>query len=587
MARFTVLCAIAFLAACGSLLADGALMMFDDEVSNNLIRWPTDPKSQFKPGSSGVRPSWAEARVKIAYEISTKIPQADQRRITNAMDKLEDITRNCIQFDTFTDAPGAGFWHAHPVKIVPETVVCTTFNGKNKASTGQNMKMFSSQTEKGECLTQPRDTVRLLLNLLGLGNEYQRTDRRANLQMHPDPTNQADNSLTGGSGNFVLGENAHISTGNPFDIHSITMVNGDRFTKPGTQAFGRRDTGSPTFASDPSVVKLSWQDCENLNTLYRCRLDCDNSDVFTPFDDVASSKLLKPNKIVSNLNCWDSTDLDGDVPAGLGFLGNLQPVDDSVLPNKLDFQTDDAGSLSFTVVGPTSASTSRDVAVSLRRKRSTGLFGPNNKIVVTGKNSTAGNVQTYIEDEIGVELNCLPQFQFNGITLECGPEQGVGTSATDCTSDSTKPINSFPQPCQGDTFERLWLGPFVVTDPDFNNVSFAPQFRSVGVFIGEAAVPSFMWTWEPVAHPTALIGYVVKINSTPLPINATITVSLSVVDISSAMYGVNIPRPEPAKQDTVKGVPVIKTLTATFKVNCLAARDLNKLPFRKVNRGRL
>lgn len=86
------------------------------------------------------------------------------------------------------------------------------------------------------------------MNTLGIANDYQRTDRDNFLRVPVDPVAVAHPTLTGGSAPYLLGKNSQISTLDPFDVKSITMVDGSRFAREGESTFTQRD-GSPIWAA--------------------------------------------------------------------------------------------------------------------------------------------------------------------------------------------------------------------------------------------------------------------------------------------------------------------------------------------------
>ena len=210
---------------------------------------------------------------------------ADQNKIKAAFNKIRDVTKGCIKFGPRAEGTNAPFWYSHPLRIATDPVLCKTFNGKYTGPStpgvaGQTINLFASATLKGECLNQPRDTLRLILNLLGVANEYQRSDRDKKLKMNANPVSLAHESLAGGSGNYLLGINSHISILDDFDINSVTMVNGDRFTRPGATEFTQRNGSAvlDPIRNPPALadIRLSRMDCETLDSLYGCELQCDS-----------------------------------------------------------------------------------------------------------------------------------------------------------------------------------------------------------------------------------------------------------------------------------------------------------------------
>lgn len=135
-------------------------------------------------------------------------------------------------------------------------------------TSGQAVVLFKDSASRGECLTDGRDSLRILMNILGIGNEYQRTDRNVALEFPSDFAERVPATLRPANLLAIQPDLALISD---FDLDSITMVSPTRFAA---------NNAAPTFTvrragrTVPTEAKLSRTDCEALNNIYECGLDC-------------------------------------------------------------------------------------------------------------------------------------------------------------------------------------------------------------------------------------------------------------------------------------------------------------------------
>lgn len=128
--------------------------------------------------------------------------------------------------------------------------------------------MGPSQTLPGACLDSLRETMRLLVNLLGIRSEHNRNDRNSFLTFTSgDPNAQVMESLQRYS-LFLLYNSSTTAIASTFDYQSVTLVTGDKFAA---------SSNAPVFVANTAIgqlARLSRTDCLLTNMLYRCNSAC-------------------------------------------------------------------------------------------------------------------------------------------------------------------------------------------------------------------------------------------------------------------------------------------------------------------------
>jgi hypothetical protein len=143
-----------------------------------------------------------------------------------------------------------------------------TLNDKS----GQLAVAFRNGDKKGDCLTNKRDTLRLLMNILGVANEYQRSDRGKAMILAKNYVDALPEELRDQG---ILDVKPDLLIKSPFDVNSITMVSGDRFADNAMIASPFRLKRNQVVSTEE---KLSRYDCQALNYIYDCKLfdHCNN-----------------------------------------------------------------------------------------------------------------------------------------------------------------------------------------------------------------------------------------------------------------------------------------------------------------------
>lgn len=201
------------------------------------------------------------------------------------MNQIHEDTGRCISFarDLNTTLPSTV-----PFVLIRKDLghnvkarICSADPGfneplQNATEKGQVAVMFGGGADDGSCLGagRERDAIRLLVNILGLQNEFQRRDR----ENAPTPSmifakaddqgrnDLVDPSLAGenifGKENMLNSSIAQISS--DFDCLSVTMVRSDRFAKSPLKKIFILQPGMEVG----NKAVLSVNDCEGLMTLY-------------------------------------------------------------------------------------------------------------------------------------------------------------------------------------------------------------------------------------------------------------------------------------------------------------------------------
>ena len=190
------------------------------------------------------------------------------------------------------NAPFIYFTPSTPSSTPP---LCSSFHGfvPSAEARGQAAIVFGSSTftqsnqtgnTKGACLdnpTSPRDAMRVIANALGLRNEFMRSDRDNFITLAPNANslvaaNLQSLDIFAATKKYT---NASATNQGPFDARSITMVTGEQWAQNiGKPVFtlNMNPTGGGDYRPVGNLARLSRTDCDALNMLYRCRIQCDD-----------------------------------------------------------------------------------------------------------------------------------------------------------------------------------------------------------------------------------------------------------------------------------------------------------------------
>jgi hypothetical protein len=200
--------------------------------------------------------------------------------ISQAMAQISQDTGYCVNFtdigrNTLPDSP---FISIQSKFSNSPTNICWSYHGYYAAQLkgqGQILVAFSSNNGNpaGSCLDNKRDAMRIIVNALGLRNEFMKSYRSPNYMVFPTTVDR--NSLVAPSlqiHNIFADANMYTepslavdSTPGLFDVNSVTMVTPERFAATSTPVFSM-------FNNLPigQLARLSLGDCQTLNMLYDC-----------------------------------------------------------------------------------------------------------------------------------------------------------------------------------------------------------------------------------------------------------------------------------------------------------------------------
>ncbi|OQV18399.1 hypothetical protein BV898_07602 [Hypsibius exemplaris] len=205
--------------------------------------------------------------------------------IQRAFDEISFDTGGCVNFtalrpDSTPNQPHLVIQNALPSPDVSD--ICLTFPGYNarQGIRGQAAIMFSQASTPrpgagpaaGACLDNLRDAVALLLNAIGIRNEYQRSDRDGfmifptdvNRNLLVDPSLQRYDLF--GEGRKYNASQA-VNSNPVFDKDSVTMVTGTRYAGSSVRSVF-------TTVNNDQVgrqFRLSFGDCQTVRALYNCQ----------------------------------------------------------------------------------------------------------------------------------------------------------------------------------------------------------------------------------------------------------------------------------------------------------------------------
>ncbi|GAV07076.1 hypothetical protein RvY_16958 [Ramazzottius varieornatus] len=180
----------------------------------------------------------------IPYIFDTANPYtaAEQAVITAAMNQISSQMSNCIRFSpTGSATTGSGLFISKSAGAQPAPTTCQTVPGQhyNALNRPQRMVMIpNTGAGNNGCLTQ-REAMKLLVNVLGLRDEWRRPGRDNCITVNPtsiDPAigsslaGQPVNSMTDAYG--ITGNGAVDVMGTTYDFWSITIPAPDKWKNP-------------------------------------------------------------------------------------------------------------------------------------------------------------------------------------------------------------------------------------------------------------------------------------------------------------------------------------------------------------------
>ncbi|XP_055346724.1 uncharacterized protein LOC129594158 [Paramacrobiotus metropolitanus] len=236
---------------------------------------------------------------RIPYQIEiNNINSQDFNSLMAAMAQISSDTAQCIQFipyDANIDR-GADFVLFRNRLTTGIIDICYTFPGlvtnngfgqvavvfgsnswPGNNATGASIPGIGSGTTIGQpnlpgaCLDSQRDTMRVLMNILGIRNEHNRNDRSSYLAFQSaDPNTLVTSTLQKYNIFTPYANNSVATIASTFDYNSVTLVTGQQYAaSPNAPVFV--PLGTNIIGQLP---RLSRTDCLLMNLLYSCSSPC-------------------------------------------------------------------------------------------------------------------------------------------------------------------------------------------------------------------------------------------------------------------------------------------------------------------------
>ncbi|XP_055349406.1 uncharacterized protein LOC129596209 [Paramacrobiotus metropolitanus] len=219
--------------------------------------------------------SWRDPR-NILYYIDDSYNEGEAVMLHGAMMSVADNTNQCLHFreyDPDTDAGKDFLYISKTLNDGTTPPTCVTFLGRVNRAAGHGQKLVIHNGENG-CMGSLRDLMRIIVNALGLRNEYRRPDRDQYIDVYPD--NLAP-GLKGSSLLDVYNESDAYYGNFPFDYFSITMPSVTKYAADNAVIYSLPGNGTIAY-----VEHLSRDDCMGLAWMY----GCDAQNCTDPYQDV-------------------------------------------------------------------------------------------------------------------------------------------------------------------------------------------------------------------------------------------------------------------------------------------------------------
>jgi hypothetical protein len=245
--------------ACSFFLSnvEAAVLSFPPQnVSDNDIRGT--PLNQDTRYDKWLDPS------KVLYRFDENAySQEEKSLIMKAMARISEDMHECINFKEYNPDSDAGWDNIYISKTLNDGSVpptCFTFYGRLLRAAGQGQKMAIHGGPNGFMDSQ-REVMKILVNALGLRNEYNRPDRDLFLNVFPDNL-QSDLR----NSNLLTAYNASQVdvAGRPFDYNSVTIPKVSKYAVENSSIF---ELINHTV---PLLDRLSQDDCLGLSWMYGC-----------------------------------------------------------------------------------------------------------------------------------------------------------------------------------------------------------------------------------------------------------------------------------------------------------------------------
>ena len=222
----------------------------------------------------------------------------EYQALTTAMNIISQDLKYCINFTAIVPAnavPTVPFIYFVPAQPPSVTPLCASSHGLlvRAGTQGQTAIVFGSSAftssgqsgnAKGACLdnpSSPRDAMRVLVNALGLRNEFMRSDRDTFITFQTNFNSLVVDNLRSLDifGAAKQYNTATATNQGTFDAQSITMVSGEQWAADPTRPVFTLKSG-PSAKPIGTLARLSLGDCSALNLLYRCGITCEDRELF-------------------------------------------------------------------------------------------------------------------------------------------------------------------------------------------------------------------------------------------------------------------------------------------------------------------
>lgn len=206
---------------------------------------------------------WLDAK-RVLYRFDPISYSGDEKSlIMTAMSQIAADMNKCISFQEYNADTDGGLDNIYISKTLNDGTIpatCFTFYGRLLRAAGQGQKMAIHDGPNG-CMDNVREVMKILTNVLGLRNEYNRPDRDQHLKIFVEdlqPELRFSNLLNAYNASQVL-------RSGPFDYNSITIPRPSQFAIAGKHIFE-----FPADKAVPTLAHLSKADCVGLSFMYGC-----------------------------------------------------------------------------------------------------------------------------------------------------------------------------------------------------------------------------------------------------------------------------------------------------------------------------
>ncbi|GAU92467.1 hypothetical protein RvY_04544 [Ramazzottius varieornatus] len=206
---------------------------------------------------------WLDAK-RVLYRFDPISYSGEEKSlIMTAMSQIAADMNKCISFQEYNADSDAGLDNIYISKTLNDGTIpatCFTFYGRLLRAAGQGQKMAIHDGPNG-CMDNVREVMKILVNVLGLRNEYNRPDRDQHLKVFVEnlqPELRFSNLLNPYNASQVL-------RSGPFDYHSITIPQPSQYAIAGKHIYE-----FPADKAVPTLAHLSKADCAGLSFMYGC-----------------------------------------------------------------------------------------------------------------------------------------------------------------------------------------------------------------------------------------------------------------------------------------------------------------------------